>query len=255
MSYADGDGYSGFDVELAQAVCARLGWTLQYQSIANRNAYVELSSGNVDCAWGGMVLEQTDSKDSKNKKMQKMTLTAPYLENQLLLIVRGDSKFRTGSSLKGTTVLLGTDETYMDALSSEEKLMKNFGAAQRATVVMMIDSGVEPGKEQQAEAAIIAELEGLKNGPITQEEVADCRRGLLSSMDALGDSLAALENWYYGQITRGEPRYPPEYGKVLTSAVSLDEVRQTLQSYSYSVCYAVTAEPGTQGKGGSEDVE
>ena len=66
-------------------------------------------------------------------------------------------------------------------------------AAQRATGVMMIDSGVEPGKEQQAEAAIIAELEGLKNGPITQEEVDDCRRGLLSSMDALGDSLAALE--------------------------------------------------------------
>ena len=62
-------------------------------------------------------------------------------------------------------------------------------AAQRATGVMMIDSGVEPGKEQQAEAAIIAELEGLKNGPITQEEVDDCRRGLLSSMDALGDSL------------------------------------------------------------------
>ena len=128
-------------------------------------------------------------------------------------------------------------------------------AAQRATGVMMIDSGVEPGKEQQAEAAILAELEGLKNGPITQEEVDDCRRGLLSSMDALGDSLAALENWYYGQITRGEPLYPPEYGKVLTGAVSLDEVRQTLQSYHYSVCYAVTAEPGTQGKGGGEDVE
>lgn len=113
----------------------------------------------------------------------------------------------------------------------------------------LVDGAFDP------EAAIIAELEGLKNGPITQEEVDDCRRGLLSSMDALGDSLAALENWYYGQITRGEPLYPPEYGKVLTSAVSLDEVRQTLQSYSYSVCYAVTAEPGTQGKGGSEDVE
>ena len=91
MSYADGDGYSGFDVELAQAVCARLGWTLQYQPISNQNAYVELSSGNVDCAWGGMVLDQTDSKDSKNKKKQKMTLTAPYLENELQLIVRGDS--------------------------------------------------------------------------------------------------------------------------------------------------------------------
>ena len=128
-------------------------------------------------------------------------------------------------------------------------------AAQRATGVMMIDSGVEPGREAQAEAAILAEWEALKNGPITQEEVDDCRRGLLSGMDALGDSLAALESWYYGQITRGEPLYPPEYGKVLTSAVSLDEVRQTLQSYSYSVCYAVTAKPGTQGKGGAEDVQ
>ena len=127
-------------------------------------------------------------------------------------------------------------------------------AAQRSTGVMMIDSGVEPGKEQQAEAAILAELEGLKNGPITQEEMDDCRRGLLSSMDALSDSLAALEGWYYGQITRGEPLYPPEYGKVLTGAVTLDEVRQALQSYSYSVCYDVTAKPGTAGKGGAEDV-
>ena len=127
-------------------------------------------------------------------------------------------------------------------------------AAQRSTGVMMIDSGVEPGKEQQAEAAILAELEGLKNGPITQEEMDDCRRGLLSSMDALSDSLAALEGWYYGQVTRGEPLYPPEYGKVLTGAVTLDEVRQALQSYSYSVCYDVTAKPGTAGKGGAEDV-
>ena len=59
-------------------------------------------------------------------------------------------------------------------------------AAQRATGVMMIDSGVEPGREEQAEAAILAEWEALKNGPITQEEVDDCRRSLLSGMDALG---------------------------------------------------------------------
>ena len=40
----------------------------------------------------------------------------------------------------------------------------------------------------------------------------------------------------------------------LTGAVTLDEVRQALQSYSYSVCYDVTAKPGTAGKGGAEDV-
>ena len=128
-------------------------------------------------------------------------------------------------------------------------------AAQRATGVMMIDSGVEPGREEEAEAAILKEWEDLKTGPLTQEEVDDCRRGLLSGMDALEDSLAALESWYYGQITRGEPLYPPAYGKVLTSAVKLDEVRQALQGYHYAVGYALTAKPGTQGKGGADDAQ
>ncbi len=128
-------------------------------------------------------------------------------------------------------------------------------AAQRATGVMMIDSGVEPGREEEAEAAILKEWEDLKTGPLTQEEVDDCRRGLLSGMDALEDSLAALESWYYGQITRGEPLYPPSYGKVLTSAVKLDEVRQALQGYHYAVGYTLTAQPGTQGKGGADDVQ
>ena len=45
-----------------------------------------------------------------------------------------------------------------------------------------------------------------------------------------------------------------QLSKVLTGAVTLDEVRQALQSYSYSVCYDVTAKPGTAGKGGAEDV-
>ena len=114
---------------------------------------------------------------------------------------------------------------------------------------MMIDSGVEPGKVMQAEAAMLAEWEGLKKGPITQEEMDDCRSGLLSGMDALEDSLSALEGWYYGQILRGEPLYPPAYGKVLTSAVPIDEVRRVLEQYSYSVGYVVTARPGTEGKG------
>ena len=120
---------------------------------------------------------------------------------------------------------------------------------------MMIDSGVEPGKEQQAEAAIFAELEGLKNGPITQEEVDDCRRGLLSSMDALGDSLAALENWYYGQITRGEPLYPP--GVRQGSDQRRDAGRGAPDAAELQLFRLLRRDrrAGHAGEGGSEDVE
>lgn len=114
-------------------------------------------------------------------------------------------------------------------------------SALRATGVMMVDSGVEPGREAQAEAAILKELNDLCTGPITEQEMDDCRRSLLSSLDSLGDSLGGLESWYYGQILRDEALAPPEYGKVLTNAVTADEVREVLQSYRYSVGYTLTA--------------
>lgn len=117
-------------------------------------------------------------------------------------------------------------------------------SAQRALGVMMVDSGVEPGREREAEAAILKEWEALKNGPITAGELDDCRRALLSSMESLGDSLSGLESWYYGQITRGEPLEPPDRAMDAVQAVTADEVRAVLQSYHYSVCYTVTAGEG-----------
>lgn len=116
--------------------------------------------------------------------------------------------------------------------------------AQRALGVMMVDSGVEPGREAEAEAAILKEWEALKNGPITEEELDDCRRALTSSMESLGDTLSGLESWYYGQIARGEPPEPPAAAMAAVNAVTAEEVRAVLQSYHYSVRYTVTAGEG-----------
>ena len=114
-------------------------------------------------------------------------------------------------------------------------------SAVRATGVMMVDSGVEPGGEAKAEAAILKELDDLQKAPATAEELEQCRLALLGSIDAVGDSLAGLESWYYGALLRGEEPVTPEQGKALTAAVTAEQVQQLLQSYHYSVCYAVTA--------------
>ena len=59
FAYKDANGaYWGFDVELAMAVCELLDWQLSLQPIETVDAYVELSSGNIDCAWGGIALDQ-----------------------------------------------------------------------------------------------------------------------------------------------------------------------------------------------------
>ena len=118
--------------------------------------------------------------------------------------------------------------------------------AVRATGVMMVDSGVEPGGEAKAEAAILKELADLQTAPATAEEMEQCRLAILGSIDAVGDSLAGLESWYYGALLRGEEPVSPEEGKALTAAVTAEQVQRLLQSYQYAVCYAVTA--------GKEDV-
>ena len=56
FSYLSNGEYWGLDVELAMAVCEKLGWTLKMQPIEKENVYVELSSGNIDVAWGGIAL-------------------------------------------------------------------------------------------------------------------------------------------------------------------------------------------------------
>ena len=60
FAYGDNGNYWGFDVELATRMCEKLGWTLQVHVVEKENVYIELYSGNIDCAWGGLALPEKD---------------------------------------------------------------------------------------------------------------------------------------------------------------------------------------------------
>ncbi len=144
MSYAEGDGYAGFDVEVARALCDRLGWTVKFIPIKAENAYVELSSGNVDVAWGGLAL------DTSNKQFVSL---APYLTNELVLVVRVDSGIKGTGKLKGKTLVMDVGQNYMDALNMDTSLRDRFGKITRLTggaqkCFEALDSG-------EADAAIV----------------------------------------------------------------------------------------------------
>ena len=51
---------------------------------------------------------------------------------------------------------------------------------QSFTGSMAVNSGVEHADAARAEKAILKELDDLRGGPITAEELEDCRRSLLS---------------------------------------------------------------------------
>lgn len=112
--------------------------------------------------------------------------------------------------------------------------------------LMMVDSGVEPQNAEKAEAAILKELDDLLHGPITDEELEDCRRGILSGMEGVEDTLSGIENWYYLQICRGEELVSPARSRERLLAVTKEDVRHVLSSYTLSLSYLVTGKEAAE---------
>ena len=125
MAYMQGGYYWGYDVELATAVCEKLGWELKIIPIEKENVYVELYSGNIDVAWGGVAL------DSKELEGHKYTQYGPYIENDIIILARDGSRISGSGSLKGKNMAMPTTPEAMAAIETQPKLMAKLGQITR----------------------------------------------------------------------------------------------------------------------------
>ena len=104
FSYLGDDGnYTGFDVEVCQAVCDSLGWELKIFGVNWDEKLVQLDSMECDCVWSGMTI--LDSM-----KEAGYVISAPYYDNTQVLVVKADSGFESSADLAGkiVAVQLGT---------------------------------------------------------------------------------------------------------------------------------------------------
>lgn len=118
MAFTSGDGYDGFDIELAKAVCEKLGWSLKVQAIHSEKAFVELNSGNIDCAWGGVVLDRTSAD---------YTILVTYMSDKLVLAAKGSGS----SSIRGKTLYMGTSQCYLDLMEENTGISGKLGQISR----------------------------------------------------------------------------------------------------------------------------
>lgn len=111
--YKDDSGeYVGFDLDLAQEVCNRLGWTLVKQPIDWDAKDMELNSGAIDCIWNGFTM--TGRED-------EYTFSKPYVDNSIVYIVRADSDIQTEADLAGKHVITQAGSSALSALRDESK--------------------------------------------------------------------------------------------------------------------------------------
>ena len=124
--YMDDNGdYTGFDLELAQAVCDLEGWELVKTPIDWDSKDMELNSGNIDCIWNGFTM---------NGREDSYTFSVPYVNNSQGSVTADDSGINSLADLAGKTVGVQADSAALALLSKDgdqADLAETFGDLQQ----------------------------------------------------------------------------------------------------------------------------
>lgn len=124
--YMDDNGeYTGFDLELAQAVCDLEGWELVKTPIDWDSKDMELDSGNIDCIWNGFTM---------NGREDDYEFSVPYVNNSQVIATSEDSGINSLADLAGKTVGVQADSAALALLSEggdQADLAATFGDLQQ----------------------------------------------------------------------------------------------------------------------------
>ena len=213
MGFVGDDGeYTGFDLELAAEVAKRLGLEFVPQPIAWDSKDMELNSGNIDCIWNGFTI--TGREDD-------YTWTTPYMENDQVFVVAGDSGIESWDDLAGKTIEVQADSSAEKALQDYPELTASFGALQTTpdynTAFMDLEmgsidaiamdvtvAGYQIG-QRDADFVILEEpLAAEEYGvgfKLDNEELRDDVQGALEEMQADGTLKAISEKWFGKDVT------------------------------------------------------
>ena len=115
MNYTDADGnFTGFDTELATAVCEKLGVEPEFVEINWDTKVVELDAKSIDCIWNGMTL--TDDI------MANTATTKAYAKNAQVVVVKESTDYASTADLVGKTVVAEAGSAGEAAIEGDEDL-------------------------------------------------------------------------------------------------------------------------------------
>lgn len=128
MGYTDeNDQIVGFDIDMAEEVCTRMGVELVKEPINWDTKEEDLNFGKIDCIWNGMSINQS--------RQESMCLSEPYMENEMVFVVNGDSTDLKMENLKGKNIAVQNGSTAQEILEASE--------VGKASTITTIDTNVE----------------------------------------------------------------------------------------------------------------
>ena len=113
--------------------------------------------------------------------------------------------------------------------------------ANRATRSLKVDCGVESENIEKARAEILRQLDLIKNGEVTDDEVRETKLALVNALKTTADSPSTLSAWYLTRILSSNLISPDEQIQRL-NAVTKEEIIKAAQSLKLDTVYVLTTE-------------
>lgn len=138
MGFTDADGeYTGFDLDLAYAVCDILGVEMVPQPIDWDAKELELKAKNIDCIWNGFTMTP--------EREEAFSFSMPYMANEQVLVVKAESSYKTLADLAGANLGVQAASSAVDALNAAEDFKATLGDIaefdMNTTLLMDLDKG------------------------------------------------------------------------------------------------------------------
>lgn len=213
MGYTDeNDQIVGFDIDLANEVCSRMGIKLETYGVNWDTKEVDLNAGTIDCIWNGL------SVSDERKKV--MLMSDPYMENDMVFVVKDDSDIKSLNDLEGKTVAVQNGSTAQEILKASDVSKKIATTNELATNVealnnldlnmcdaVFLDSVVAKYEINTSKKALKILDEGLEPEQyaigfrLGDQALCDKIESVLSEMKADGTVEKISTKWFGSDIT------------------------------------------------------
>lgn len=128
MGFTDeNDQIVGFDIDVAEEVCARMGVELELYPVNWDTKEQDLNAGTIDLIWNGLSVS--------DERKQVMLMSEPYMDNEMVFVVNGNSDITTLADLSDAKIGVQNGSTALDILNASEVVANGGTPVELATNV------------------------------------------------------------------------------------------------------------------------
>lgn len=191
----------------------------------------------IDRNYGG------DAKFKKSPlKPEVCRVTEPHDVAQSKMVMAFKTDFGNLAAMQVMNAVYGATPNSKLFMNVREKLSLCYYCSlvyNTAKGVVYVDSGTEHSNTGKAEEEILNQLEAMKKGDFTDEELENARRSILNGLRGVNDGHSSLASWYFERIYHNDFYTPEEYMERIKK-VTREDVIAAANTLKLDTVYVLT---------------